>query len=103
MKNLIFLFGFSAFVTMAWIGLTVYHNTTESQITPANRIKIEPIEPQFDMETINQLDSRQEIRANLNEQAEIIGEDSELISASESSTIEQEQIIETGSESATLQ
>ncbi len=75
LKNLIFLFVFSTFVTIVWIGTTLYHNSTESKISESNLKKIEPINSVFDLETLEKLDTRQEIPVDLSEQLNIIGED----------------------------
>lgn len=81
LKNLIFLFGFSAFVTMVWVGTTVYHNSAESKISESNLKKIEPINPVFDLETLKKLDTKQEMPVNLSEQLDIIGEDEATLSS----------------------
>lgn len=75
LKNLIFLFGFSTFVIIVWIGTTFYHNSATSKISESNQRKIEPIDSNFDLETLEQLDTRQEIPVDLSEQLNIIEED----------------------------
>lgn len=75
-KNLIFLFGFSTFVTVVWISGTIYHNSVTSKITPADKMNIEKIEPEFDTKIIGQLEARQEVSANLEENVSIIDNES---------------------------
>lgn len=71
--NLILLFGFSAFVTIVWIGTTLFHNSVTSKISQSNQLKIEPIEPNFDTEALGSLESRKAIPVNLSETLAIIG------------------------------
>lgn len=78
LKNLIFLFGFSTFVTVVWITSTIYHNSTTSKISLSNQEKIKPISSKFDTQTLERLDVRQEIIVNLSDQLSII-KDSESI------------------------
>lgn len=70
--NLILLFGFSTFVTVVWIGTTLFHNSVTSKISQSNKIKIEPIEPNFDIQTLDSLKGRQSMTINLSENLEII-------------------------------
>ncbi len=92
LKNLIFLFGFSTFVTVVWISTTIYHNSVTSKITPENKRKIEPINSTFDTKTLEQLDSRQVVRANLSEKLSIIEDNNEQNSTS-SGTLPQQEVI----------
>jgi hypothetical protein len=94
LKNLIFLFGFSTFVTIVWIVTTLYHNSVTSQISKANQVRIEPINPSFDMETLESLDGRQIITVNLSNNLSIIGNPEDGSTATESSNIET-QLIDT--------
>lgn len=72
LKNLIFLFGFSTFVTIVWISTTIYHNSVTSKISEANKTKIEPINPNFDIQSLESLDARQSIIVNLSDNLNII-------------------------------
>ncbi len=83
LKNLILLFAFSSFVTFVWIGTSVYHNTITSKISQSNQIRIEPIDPSFDMETLQSLTSREEVTVNLSDQLTIISEDGDLSTATQ--------------------
>ena len=94
LKNLIFLFGFSTFVTIVWIGTTIYHNSVTSKISEANKIKIEPINPSFDMETLESLDGRQIITVNLSNNLSIIEDVKDISTATESGNIDT-QLIDT--------
>jgi len=91
LKNLIFLFGFSTFVTIVWVATTVYHNSITSQITPANKVRIQTINATFDTDTIDRLEGREEIRADLSEDVSIIANSDELdeiIESSQSAAVE---------------
>lgn len=82
LKNLIFLFGFSTFVTVVWIASTISHNSSTSKISRSNQEKIKPIRSEFDTQTLEQLDVRQEIIVNLSDRLSII-EDAESIDTEE--------------------
>ncbi len=88
LKNLIFLFGFSTFVTIVWISSTVYHNTVTSKISPVNKSRIAPIDSSFDKDSIDKLKTRENIRADLTESTSILT-DPDTVIASESSVLEQ--------------
>lgn len=83
LKNLIILFGFSTFVTIVWIGTTIFHNSAQSQISESNQRKIEPINSNFDMDTFDQLDTRQEVVVNLSDQLDIITDEEATLSSEE--------------------
>lgn len=87
LKNFILLFGFSTFVTIVWIIATIHHNSVTSKISPVNKSRIAPIESSFDKKAIDGLKTKENIRANLSESANIIT-DPDSIVASKSSTIE---------------
>lgn len=87
LKNLIFLFGFSTFVTIVWISTTLYHNSVTSKISEANKVKIAPIDPNFDIATLESLDGRQIITVNLSNNLSIIEKVEDIPDATESSNI----------------
>lgn len=88
LKNLIFLFGFSTFVTVVWIGTTIFHNSVTSRISESNQLKIAPIDPTFDLETLDSLEARTEIPVSLSDSLSIVETDDDLIEATESGFIE---------------
>lgn len=69
LKNLIFFSGFTLFVVAAWVGLGIYHNTTTSTISQTTNIRVLPIAPSFDKDTIDELRKRKMIIVNLREDA----------------------------------
>lgn len=88
LKNLIFLFGFSTFVTIVWIGTTIFHNSVTSRISESNQLKITPIDPTFDLETLEALETRESIPVNLENSLSIIEADENLTEATESGSTE---------------
>lgn len=88
LKNLIFLFGFSTFVTVVLISTTLFHNSVTSRISKANQVRIEPINPSFDSETLESLDGRQTITVNLSNNLSIIEKVGDSPTATESSNID---------------
>jgi len=76
LKNIIFLFGFSAFVTIFWIATTIYHNSATSKISSNNLKKIEPINSSFDNATIQILNTRTTVPVDLSENLNIVDENS---------------------------
>lgn len=84
LKNLILLFAFSTFVMIVWVSMSIYHSSVATRITPANQIKIEPIEPLFDTKTLEQLSSREKIDADLNKKTSAVSVSEAPPEASES-------------------
>lgn len=69
LKNLILFSGFTLFVVATWIGLGIYHNTTTSTVSQTTNLRVLPITPSFDKDTIDELKERKEIIVNLREGA----------------------------------
>lgn len=61
-KNEILLIFISLFtLTVVWIAFSIYHNSIASTIPEATNIRIAPIAPDFDTETIDKLKQRKDI------------------------------------------
>ena len=71
MKNFLYIAILTTAVVAAWIGLGLYHSSVDSTISQDNAIKIIPITPTFDAQTIENLKSKQIIRADLSTQKAI--------------------------------
>lgn len=67
-KSLLYLAILTTVVVASWIGFSVYHNHTTSTISSDTSIRIAPIQPEFDRETIQSIKSKKNVGANLNEQ-----------------------------------
>ena len=61
-KNLLTILILAFLVTVAWVGLSVYHNAKTSTINDALNVQIKPIAPNFDTQTINNLSNRQQVQ-----------------------------------------
>lgn len=48
-------------VTLAWVGFTIYHTLTTSTISSEIQQQLTPISGQFDMQTIQQLKTRDQV------------------------------------------
>lgn len=48
-------------IVLAWIGFSVHHSFTTSTITETENIQINPIAPDFDMKTIQELSKRKKV------------------------------------------
>jgi len=81
-KNLLILSGFTAFVVFLWIGLTVFHNSVDTQIPATTQSRIIPITPNFDITTLDSLKKREVIQTNLATEAQLLND-----SATKSSSI----------------
>lgn len=67
LKNLIYIVSFTAFVTLVWIFLGIYHNVVSTTISTTTASQINPIVPNFDTKTITQLENRTNISSDLSE------------------------------------
>lgn len=72
MKNFLYIAILTTAVVAAWIGLGLYHSSVDSTISQDNAIKIVPITPTFDAQTIENLKSKQIIKADLSAQKAIL-------------------------------
>lgn len=81
-KNLLILSGFTAFVVFLWIGLTVFHNSVDTQIPVTTQSRIVPITPSFDTTTLDSLKKREVVQTNLASEAQLLND-----SATKSSSI----------------
>lgn len=54
-KDLLFIAGFTFLTVLIWIGLGIYHTKVTSTVSQSLEQKIEPIEPQFNTKTIENL------------------------------------------------
>lgn len=68
MKNFLYIAILTTAVIAAWVGLGLYHSSVDSTISQDNAIQIIPITPTFDAQTIENLKSRQVIKADLSTQ-----------------------------------
>ncbi len=64
-KSLLYLAILTTAVVASWIGFSVYHNYTTSTISQDTNIRIIPIDPQFDRETIGTIKAKRVIEADL--------------------------------------
>lgn len=71
-KNLVYIAILSTATVASWIGFSVYHNYTTSTIEDATKIRITPIQGEFDREAIERIKSKRTIPANLNEQRVVV-------------------------------
>jgi hypothetical protein len=58
-KDILYIAISSFILVVIWIGFSIYHAYVDSTIEPDLQIQIEPIEPTFDKETINNIRNRQ--------------------------------------------
>lgn len=65
LKNLFYIVAFTAFVTLVWIFLGIYHNITASTISGTTEIQINPISPVFDTKALSELESRVNVPSDL--------------------------------------
>lgn len=57
-KEVMYLLISTVLLVFAWIGFSVYHNYTASTIKPAVGFQIAPIDPSFDIKTIESIKQR---------------------------------------------
>jgi hypothetical protein len=60
-EDILFLSISSFVVVVAWVGFNIYHSYVTTTITPDLQIQIEPIQPDFDIATIQTLKSRKQV------------------------------------------
>ena len=60
-KDILFLFISVFLVVFAWIGFSLHHRWVTSTIDEEIQLQLEPIDPTFDMQTIEELRSREDI------------------------------------------
>lgn len=65
LKNLLYFAILTTFFVICWIGFGIYHNSITSTISEDTSIRIIPISPRFDIETIAKLKSKKTIKADL--------------------------------------
>lgn len=61
-KDLLYIAASSFIVTVAWVGFSIYHNMVTSTISENLQLQIQPIDPNFDKETLQKLKNRQAIQ-----------------------------------------
>lgn len=67
MKNFVYLGILTVVIVASWIGFSVYNNYTTSTISSDTKIRITPIPPAFDQETIENLRTKRIVDSNLDE------------------------------------
>ncbi len=60
-KDILFVLISSFVLTVAWIGFNLYHKWATSTISSSLQIQIKPIEPDFDLKTLEKLKTREKI------------------------------------------
>ena len=65
LKNLLYFAILTTFFVVCWVGFGIYHNSITSTISEDTSIRIIPISPRFDIETIAKLKSKKVISADL--------------------------------------
>lgn len=60
-KDVLIILWMTFITTVAWIGFNIYHAIVTSTISEELQMQILPIDPNFDMATINKLKSREKI------------------------------------------
>jgi len=65
LKNLLYFAVLTTFFVICWVGFGIYHNSITSTISGDTSIRIIPISPRFDIETIAKLKDKTVIRADL--------------------------------------
>lgn len=75
-KNLIWILGFAVVLAICWVGFSLYFSRESDNISPNAESYTEPIEPSFDVETIEKVNKEIE---NLPVAPEVIREVEELI------------------------
>ncbi len=60
-KDILFVLISSFALTVAWIGFNLYHKWATSTITSSLQIQIKPIAPDFDLNTLAKLKTREKI------------------------------------------
>jgi len=65
LKNLLYFAILTTFFVICWVGFGIYHNSITSTISGDTSIRIIPISPRFDIETIAKLKAKTVIRADL--------------------------------------
>lgn len=71
MKNFLYFAILTTAVVAAWVGFSIYHSSIDSTISQDNAVKIVPITPSFDAQTIENLKSKQIIQPDLSAQKAI--------------------------------
>lgn len=65
LKNLLYFSILTAFVVVTWISTSVYHGFSSSTINNDTSIRITPIAPSFDKETVKRLREKKIIPADI--------------------------------------
>lgn len=60
-KDILIILVSSFVLVIAWVGFSIYHSSVKSTIPETLNIKIIPIEPNFDVNTIEKIKNRKEI------------------------------------------
>lgn len=84
-KNFLYLAILTTVVVLTWIITTVWFSFTESTTPPETNQYADPIEPEFDMETMDLLNQRLSVPVNLSDEGNYIS-DPEESEATESAT-----------------
>ncbi len=71
-KNLFYFAVLTSVVVVTWIAAVIYFNVTTSTIPEDTNVHSIPIEPTFDRETLNQLESRVDVPVDLSLTAEYL-------------------------------
>ncbi|MDP3988201.1 MAG: hypothetical protein Q8P80_03600 [Candidatus Levybacteria bacterium] len=61
-REILFILISTLILVLMWIGFNIYHNAKTSTIPQTLSIQISPINPTFDMETIERLKNREKVQ-----------------------------------------
>ena len=60
-KDILYIAISSFILTAAWVGFSIYHNWVTTTISETLQVQIQPIDPNFDQDTLQKLKNRQPI------------------------------------------
>lgn len=66
-KNILYISIFTVFAVTVWIGLNIYHGYTNTTVSKDVNIRVVPIDPSFDLETLNRLKERKSVPVSFTE------------------------------------
>jgi hypothetical protein len=87
-KNILYIAILTTVVVITWVFTEVWHSFTQATTPPETSKYAEPIDPEFDIETLDLLNQRLSVPVNLSEQGDYISDPQEITEATDSSSLD---------------
>lgn len=85
-KEIVLILSFAFILIVCWIGFNIYHSRITSTISESENVRILPINPNFDTNTIDKLKQRQKVPASFESIKETVKNETTIFPSAQEST-----------------